>query len=76
MNSIQVLVTDKTKNKCVHVRLIDKKDELGILYLSAEQYDTLLRVLRKGCFNESVDFILTDPFLEEESDDSDYTDYN
>jgi hypothetical protein len=68
MNSLQVQVLKKTDSGAVHVQLKEGEDDLGVLYLTADQYHTILGTLRVGCFNKDVDFSVTDPYNEEEDE--------
>lgn len=68
MNNIQFEVTNKTKNNCVHLRVVGDKEDLGCLYLNSSQYSELLQIFRSGCFNKDIDFSVVDPYNEDDED--------
>lgn len=71
MNSLSLLVKQKTSNGSVHLEVNSSGNELGVLYLSEEEYLKLVQVLRVGCFNKDVDFSVNDPYnIEEENEDN------
>ena len=68
MNNLQFEVTSKTKNNCVHLRVLDGKEDIGLLYLNSHQYSAMLQIIRTGCFNRDIDFSVIDPYVESETD--------
>lgn len=68
MNSLELLVKSKTSSGAVHLELKSSGDDLGILYLSEEQYNSIIHILRSGCFNKDVDFNIEDPYNNEEEE--------
>lgn len=65
MNSIELNVTSRTSRGGVHVQVKADRDDIGVLYLTKEQYINLSNLLQVGCFNKDIDFIVTDPYNEE-----------
>lgn len=70
MTSLELLVKSKTSTGAVHLEIKSSGDDLGILYLSTDQYNSIVQILRTGCFNKEVDFHLDDPYNSEEDEDS------
>jgi hypothetical protein len=68
MNNLQFEVTSKTKNNCVHLRVLDGKEDIGLLYLNSRQYSAMLQIIRTGCFNRDIDFSVIDPYVDSETD--------
>lgn len=68
MNSLELFIKNKTNNGSVHLEIKSSGDELGMLYLSEEQFNTLVNILRTGCFNKEVDFTVNDPYNREEDE--------
>jgi hypothetical protein len=67
MNSLDLKVVNKTKTGAVHLEVNSSGENLGVLYLSEEQFTDIVGVLRVGCFNKDIDFQLNDPYnIEEE----------
>jgi len=72
MTSLEIEVKDKTKSGAVHLQVKSSGDDLGILYLSEDQYNEFVKILRAGCFNKEVDLSVVDPYnIEEEYEDED-----
>jgi hypothetical protein len=71
MNSLELFVKNKTKSGAVHLELKSSGDELGILYLSEEEYEKIISILRVGCFNKEVDFLINDPYNSDEETEED-----
>lgn len=69
MDSLEIVVSNKTPNGVVHAQLKSSGDDLGVLYLTEQQYNTLTNILRTGCFNKEVDFIVEDPYNSDEEED-------
>ena len=69
MNNLSLSVKQKTSNGSVHLEIKSSENELGVLYLSEEEYLKLVQILRVGCFNKEVDFSVDDPYNVEEEDD-------
>jgi len=67
MNNIQFEVTNKTKNNCVHLKVLSGKEDIGYLYLNSEQYTAMLQIFRAGCFNKDIDFVVNDPYNDDDS---------
>ena len=76
MNSLELLVKNRTDKGSVHLELKSSGDELGILYLTQDQYNDLVCVLRTGCFNKEVDFHLDDPYNAEDDEVEENNPYN
>jgi hypothetical protein len=70
MSSLELLVKSKTQSGAVHLEIKSSGDDLGILYLSADQFNTMVQILRTGCFNKEVDFVIDDPYNSEEDEDN------
>jgi len=66
MNSIELTVTNRTPRGGVHVQLKADKDDIGVLYLSKDQYINFSNLLQVGCFNKDIDFQVVDPYNIEE----------
>jgi hypothetical protein len=62
MNGIELIVTNKTPRGGVHVQVKTDKDDIGILYLTKDQFIGLSNVLQVGCFNKDIDFQVVDPY--------------
>jgi hypothetical protein len=72
MNSLDLKVVNKTKTGAVHLEVNSSGENLGVLYLSEEQFTNIVSVLRVGCFNKDIDFQLKDPYnVEEETGEDD-----
>ena len=71
MTSLELTVTNKTAKGAVHLDIKSSGDDLGILYLTNEQYTDIISILRSGCFNKEVDFKIVDPYNSDEEEDSD-----
>lgn len=70
MNSLELEVKSRTQSGAVHLQIKSSGDELGLLYLTDQQYIELLKILRVGCFNKEVDFSVNDPYnVEEDSEE-------
>ena len=69
MNSLELEVLKFTGNGNVHVKVNSDNDDLGILYLTANQFKEIKSLLTSGCHNQSVDFSVKNIF-----DDSEYLD--
>jgi hypothetical protein len=71
MESLELTVVNKTDKGVVHAQLKNAGDDLGVLYLTEKQYNSLIGIIRTGCFNKEVDFVVEDPYnMEEEEDNS------
>lgn len=70
MSSIELQVKNKTSNGSVHLQVKSSGDELGLLYLTSEQYSEFVKIIRIGCFNKEVDLSIEDPYNSEEDDDN------
>lgn len=76
MNSLELFVRNKTASGAVHLEVKSSGDELGILYLTLDQYEKFLQIIRTGCFNKDVDFRVEDPYnSEEEGEDDTYNNF-
>lgn len=75
MNSLELEVISTTKGGGVHVKINDGRDNLGVLYLDKTQYETLLGILSAGSFQKDVDFIVKNPFDQEDEIDNDIFNY-
>jgi hypothetical protein len=62
MNNLSLSVKQRTPNGSVHLEVKSSNNELGILYLSEEEYLKLVQILRVGCFNKEVDFSVDDRY--------------
>jgi hypothetical protein len=62
MNSIDIIVTSKTSRGGVHAQLKVDRDDIGVLYLSKDQYVDFCNLLQVGCFNKDIDFQVEDPY--------------
>jgi len=69
MNNLSLLVKQKTSNGSVHLEIKSSENELGVLYLSEEEYLKLIQIMRVGCFNKEVDFSVNDPYNSEEDEE-------
>lgn len=69
MNNLSLLVKQKTSNGSVHLEIKSSDNELGVLYLSEEEYLKLVQIMRVGCFNKEVDFSVNDPYNVEEDEE-------
>lgn len=69
MQSLEIIVSGKTQSGVVHAQLKSSGDDLGVLYLTENQYNTLANILRTGCFNKEVDFAVVDPYNSDEEED-------
>lgn len=69
MNNLSLSVKQKTSNGSVHLEIKSSENELGVLYLSEEEYLKLIQIMRVGCFNKEVDFSVNDPYNVEEEDE-------
>lgn len=69
MDSLEVTVVNKTQSGVVHAQLKNSNDDLGMLYLSEKQFNAFVTILRTGCFNKDVDFIVNDPYNSEDEED-------
>jgi len=68
VNSILISVVDRTTNGSYHIKLYIDEKESGIFYLSPDQLNTLSRILRAGTFNDSISFVLENPYEDSEED--------
>jgi hypothetical protein len=73
MSSIELQVKNKTANGSVHLQVKSSGDDLGLLYLTSDQYSDLVKIIRVGCFSKEVDLCIEDPYndAQEEEDDND-----
>jgi hypothetical protein len=71
MSSLELQIVNRTNNGAVHLQVKSANDEFGVLYLSKEQYETLIQIIRVGCFNKEVDLTVNDPYNVDEGDDED-----
>lgn len=69
MDSLEIVVSNKTQGGVVHAQLKSSGDDLGVLYLTETQYNTLTNILRTGCFNKEVDFTVDDPYNSDDEED-------
>lgn len=69
MDSLQINVVNKTQKGVVHAQVTSSGDDLGLLYLTEDQYITLTSLLRTGCFNKEVDFTVVDPYNTDDEED-------
>ena len=69
MNSLELEVLKFTGNGNVHVKVNSDNDDLGVLYLTANQFKQIKTLLIAGCHNQSIDFSIKNIF-----DDSEYLD--
>lgn len=69
MDSLEIVVSNKTQSGVVHAQLKSSGDDLGVLYLTETQYNTLANILRTGCFNKEVDFSVSDPYNSDDEED-------
>ena len=66
MNNVELTVTSKTSRGGVHAQLKADKDDIGVLYLTKDQYINFCNLLQVGCFNKDIDFQVIDPYNNEE----------
>jgi hypothetical protein len=69
MDSLEIVVSNKTQTGVVHAQLKSSGDDLGVLYLTEAQYNVLVNIIRTGCFNKEVDFSVEDPYNSEDEED-------
>jgi hypothetical protein len=69
MSSIELQVKNRTPSGAIHLQLKSLGDELGLLYLTTEQYNEFVKILRAGCFNKEVDLLIDDPYNGEEDEE-------
>jgi hypothetical protein len=69
MESLELTVVNKTEKGVVHAHLKNSGDDLGVLYLTEKQYNSLISIIRTGCFNKEVDFIVEDPYNSEDEEE-------
>lgn len=69
MNNLSLSVKQKTSNGSVHLEIKSSDNELGVLYLSEEEYLKFIQIMRVGCFNKEVDFSVNDPYNIEEDEE-------
>jgi len=69
MNSLELTVSNKTAKGAVHLNIKSSGDDLGILYLTENQYNDFISILRSGCFTKEVDFEVNDPYNSEDEED-------
>ena len=69
MDNLEIVISNKTSTGVVHANLKSSGDDLGVLYLTEKQYNTLANILRTGCFNKEVDFSIDDPYNSDEEED-------
>lgn len=69
-NNIKLSVLQSSNNNAIHAALFvgDMKRDIGTLYMTQDEYDTLTQVLRAGCIENDQAFEHTD----ERSYDYDY----
>ena len=69
-NNIKLNVLASSSSNVIHAGLYvgDMKLDVGTLYMTQDEYDTLINVLRIGCLEENVSFEQVD----ERSFDYDY----
>jgi uncharacterized protein YlbG (UPF0298 family) len=70
METLELVATEKTKLGNVHMHVKTNKEDLGVLYLNQEQFEAFSNILKSGCFNKNVDLTITDPFYDNEEDNS------
>lgn len=75
MNSLELEVVSRTKAGGAHVKINDGGENLGVLYLDRNQYETIKGILTAGAFQKDVDFIISNPF-EDAEDVEDIFDYS
>lgn len=72
MNNLEIEVVKHTDSGGAHIKLNSDGDNLGFLYVNADQYKSLKSVLTAGCFKNSIDFNLKNSFdVEDFSNDDD-----
>lgn len=71
MINLDLQILDRTQNGTVHLQLKSSNDDLGVLYLSKEQYEVLVQIIRVGCFNKDVDLSVNDPYNRDEEEEGD-----
>lgn len=76
MNNLELVITNKTKSGSVHLQLKCDKDDIGVLYLTNEQYTDFVNILRIGCFNKNIELSVSDPFGEEEEEPNSFLNDN
>lgn len=57
-NNIKLSVLPSSSTNVIHASLFvgDMKRDIGTLYMTQDEFDTLNRVLQSGCVQESVSF--------------------
>jgi len=69
MNSLELEVMSLTSNGGAHVKLNDGNENLGVLYLDKRQYEAIIGILTAGSFNKDVEFYITNPFGDNDSEE-------
>ncbi len=70
MNSLELEIDKFTSNGGVHVKVNSDRENLGILYLTEEQFNSIKRIITSGCFTNNIDFEIKNPFdVDEELED-------
>lgn len=62
MSSLSLVVADQSESGSYHVKiLVDDKDS-GILYVSPEQFDFIVKSFWRSCTQENISFNVDNPF--------------
>lgn len=57
INKIKLSTLQSSTNNVVHLAIhVNSEKDNGILYLTQNEYDVLLPILRQGCFTQEVEF--------------------
>lgn len=75
MDSLELTVVNRADNGAVHAQIKSSGDDLGLLYLTENQYNCLVNILRTGCFNKDVDFSIDNPYNSEEDEEDSNTNF-
>ncbi len=74
MNSLELEVISVAKSGATHVKLNSDLDDLGVLYLDKQQFETIRRILARGCFENNIDFDIKNPFEVDEYEEKNILD--
>jgi len=62
MSSFSLVVVDQSASGSYHVKiLVDEKDS-GILYVTPDQFDFIVKAFWKNCTAEGISFNIENPF--------------
>jgi hypothetical protein len=74
MNSLELEIAKFTGNGGVHVNVNSERENLGILYLTEEQFNLIKKIFTTGCFSSSIDFEIKNPFTVDDYEEEDIFD--